>query len=61
MAVYTHEPKYPVVDPDPKVFDSVTNFNVTDLAFVIGWPVVGYAFCFYRGKTFLFISDVLSK
>lgn len=55
MAAYTHEVKYPVVNPDPAVADTVANFNLTDISYLVGYTALGYAFCYAGGEYSSFV------
>lgn len=50
MSAYTHEAKYPVVNPDPEVYDCFANFNLSDIGAIVGFSAASYGVNFAVGK-----------
>ncbi len=52
-------PKYPVVDPSPKLDKVLYNFSLIDYAKVGGFTTAGYVFGWFTGKLALIVSSHL--
>ena len=63
MSVF-HKPKYPVVDPNPNMWKTIGNFNVTDVSHVLAFTGSGGLFGFFgsrmqlRGRNAAFLAGI---